>query len=109
ARHFESAKPTVYDWCDYFAFVKRDASIDDSTANSRLPHLLIHFRIDTPDLPMRFQIDRVDNAPRRDSVENSVEHQWRVFLMRLRITGRERKRYRPRQPQPVHVRCVDLF
>jgi hypothetical protein len=45
----EGPQPSIHDWCDDFALVQRDAAVHNAAADSRLPDLLIHFGIGTPD------------------------------------------------------------
>src|SRR5579863_1325167 len=90
AGRVQSPEPAVHGGCNDFAFIHRNTAVYHTAADSRLPDLLIHFRIGSPDFLAGFQIDGVDDAPGSDAVQDAIEDDRRAFLMSLRIPRRER-------------------
>ncbi len=97
-RGIQASQTAIDHRCDDLAFIHGDAAIHDAAADSRPPDLLINVRIGTPQFLMGVQVDRVDDAPRRDAVKHAVEDNRCSLLMRLRVPDGRSVRYliRPR-------------
>src|SRR5262249_30292342 len=106
----ECSESSVDDRRYDFALIQRDAAIHHAAADPGLPDLLIHFRIDSPEFFVCAQVDRVGDAPRRNSIHYAVEYERRLFLVSLRSVPR-RNRYLsgPCDAEPAYVGRIDLF
>src|SRR4029434_10608882 len=68
----------------------------------------MHFGIGSPQFLVRSQVDGVRDAPWCDAVEDAVEYQWSVLLMRL-VSRSQGNLSGPGKPQPAHIGGIDLL
>ncbi len=103
----ERLEPAIEHRHDHLAFVQRDTAAVDAAAEparSEPGDRAIHLRVVTPELLAGPGVDREDDAPVRDAVEDAVGHERRRLLRTASVADF----VGPGQAQPVDVRGRNL-